>query len=105
MSDIFDACRLYMLKERDDGGRTSFSSYLRHWTSVRHCSPDHHGSSGAATMIRRNLKRRLKSIDTLLANEEARYQILGSYNWKGKRRKDFYFKKRLRYYADLILSP
>ena len=31
--------------------------------------------------------------------EEVIYQIPGPYNWKGKRRKDFYLTKGLRYHG------
>ena len=33
-----------------------------------------------------------------LFSDESEYQITGSYNWKGKRRKDFHLKKGLRYH-------
>ena len=34
-----------------------------------------------------------------IAYEEAKRQIPGPYNWKGKRRKDFYLTEGLRYYG------
>ena len=33
-------------------------------------------------------------------HEEARYQIPGPYNWKGKRRKDIYLTKGMRYHGE-----
>ena len=43
---------------------------------------------------------RTSKLDCLMTDEEANFQIPGSYNWKAKRRKYLYLTKVLRYHGN-----